>query len=71
MPLEVYTDMGKVHTSDDEVIDENRLSKLQKELNDHVKMIQRIYNVGATHGDKNVERVRNGFTTGANNVPVL
>ena len=63
--------MGKVHTSTDTIINEDQLSDLQRELNNHVKMFQRIFNIGATHGEKNIKRIRSGFTTGANSVAVL
>ena len=71
MPLSVYEEMGTVHTSKDTTISEDQLSKLQKELNDHVRMFTKVFNVGATHGEKNVDRIRSGFTTGANAAAVL
>ena len=36
-----------------------------------MKMFTWIFNVGATHGEKNVERIRSGFTSGANSVAIL
>ena len=71
MPLDVYKEMGEVHTLCDKIISETQLSTLQRELNNHVKMFTKIFSIGATHGEKNIERIRSGFTTGASAMPVL
>ena len=71
MPLDVYEEMGRVHTEGATIINESELSDLQRELNNHVKMFTKVFNVGVTHGEKNVERIRSGFTSGANGVAIL
>ena len=39
MPLKVYEEMGDVHIKDDKIISEDQLTELQRELNNHVKML--------------------------------
>lgn len=71
MPMDVYKSMGLVHIVKDKIISEDRLTELQRELNNHVKMFTKIFDIGSTHGERNVERIHSGFTTGANSVAVL
>ena len=40
-------------------------------MNNHVKMFTKIFKIGATHGERNIERIRVGFTTGANSVQIF
>ena len=71
MPLSEYIEMGNVHTSGDKVISEGQLTKLQKDLNAHVKMLYKIFNIGAGHGEKNTARIRSSLTSRTNFVAVL
>ena len=71
MPLCVYEEMGMVQIEGDEIINEEQLTALQRELNNHLNMFQHIFNICATHGEHNIERIRSGFTTEANSLAVL
>ena len=46
MPLKVYEEMGDVHIKGDKIISEDQLTELQRELNNHVKMLTKIFNIG-------------------------
>ena len=71
MPLETYTKMGLVHTANDRVASEEDLNDIQREVNHHVRMLLKVFNVGAIHGDNNEDRCRSGFTSSAACPPVL
>ena len=71
MPLEMYEEMGKVHTNKDREIDEYEVSRIQKDLNKHARLILKIFGVGDQHGGKNVDRITSAFTTNAEDVPLL
>ena len=71
MTLETYSTMGDVHISRDKVISEGELAEIQKDLNDHSKMLLKVFSVGEAHGERNIQRVKSAFTTNASNVAVL
>ena len=71
MPLETYTKMGSVHTANDRKASEEDLNEIQREVNHHVRMLLKVFNVGAIHGDNNEDRCRSGFTSSAACPPVL
>ena len=39
MSLETYEQMGKDHTSNDKIINEPELQEIQRDLNNHAKML--------------------------------
>ena len=71
MSLDTYIQMGQVHTSKDRNITETELGIIQKDLNDHCKMILNIFMIGVGHGEHNVQRVKAAFTTLASEPAVL
>ena len=71
MSLDTYIQMGQVHTSKDRTITETELGIIQKDLNDHCKMILNIFMIGVGHGEHNVQRVKAAFTTLASEPAVL
>ena len=63
--MEEYVKMGEVHTKNDKVITEDELYKKQIELNKHALSWLNIFQVGETHGEKNVSRIQSAFTSRA------
>ena len=69
--MEEYIRMGEVHTKDDKVITEKELHKIQTDLNRHAASFLNIFNVGETHGERNVSRINSAFTSKACATPPL
>ena len=48
-------EMGREHIGDDKVIDEGELNEIQRNLNNHSRMIIKTFNVGSNHGESNMK----------------
>ena len=69
--MEEYVKMGEVHIKDDRVITEEEVQKIQTDLNRHATSFLNIFNVGETHGERNVSRIHSAFTSKACAAPSL
>ena len=69
--MKEYIRMGEVHTKNDRTIDEEELYMIQKDINNHTLNWLNIFKVGETHGDRNVTRIKAGYTSRACAPPTL
>ena len=66
---ENYIKMGEAHTSKDIEVDCEKVVKVEKIINGHVSMLQKILNIGSEHN--HVERVRESLIQRSKNVAKL
>ena len=66
--VENYEAAVRVHTTGDKIIDQQSVAKLESKLNDHLKVLNGIFNVGTGTGRKtNEERIK--LASNSRNVP--
>ena len=54
--LEEYREQGKVHCEKDRVVEWPEVEESMKDLECHMKGLNRVFNAGRTHGEEGMER---------------
>ena len=69
--LENYSEELKAHTVTDSVIDRSEVERIENKMNQNLYCLNRIFSVGSSHGNKNVDRVTKASTSTNVEPPVL